>query len=408
MVRRPFCLGGMYSVAGRSFLNAIVDHECARDYRGPHVMRIATTDALDDLDAPPASVPARAALIALCEYDVHHAKAAYDGDDVVYPWHEAMHARGFRTAFFLGPEPRSESGMAVAWHTSEFELWEDEVEFLASTANTTGLMCGTSVSGVSNVDLHERWHSKNGEPHTELEEMPLADRRHAGMVKLKHRATGHCVLLVVAHLMTGMTVASDDAVFSLVFHHHPPVLLSLFLLSATDSRDNAAITLYPGEVRISAFAALRRMTEQALATQPDIHAVLVTGDFNVNLTSGIESELPLLSGSIAPVADAGDLPPLRIDTGFQLTSSGHARLVWDGITLQEALEPVHRWGTAVGSSGVCSSFNVKRLSWIDQLWFSESSLRCTARTKNLTPAAPIPDATHASDHLPVAAVFEFL
>jgi hypothetical protein len=180
------------------------------------------------------------------------------------------------------------------------------------------------------------------------------------------------------------------------------------LLSKSDSRDNAAVTLYPGEVRISALATLRRLTEQALATSPEIQGVLVTGDFNVNLTSGDDSELPLLSGSIAPKADVGGLPPLKIDTGFELSASGHARLVWDGATLHEALEPVHKWGASVGSGGVCSSFNAKRLSWIDQLWFSPATLRCTARTKNVTPAAPIPDAVHCSDHLPVAAVFEWM
>lgn len=153
-------------------------------------------------------------------------------------------------------------------------------------------------------------------------------------------------------------------------------------------------------------------------TSPD-EAVVVMGDFNTDAC-----ELEVLTGRLRRVA-TGAL--LEVDTGLQLEEAFPAvaegacgsfgrTLRWNAgegssLRLVEAFEPVHGWGARVGprsEGGHCTSINADRVEWIDYIWYSEGSLRPLGLSETLSPAEPIPDRSHGSDHMPVAALLEFL
>ena len=87
--------------------------------------------------------------------------------------------------------------------------------------------------------------------------------------------------------------------------------------------------------------------------------------------------------------------------------SGFLRFRWGPLRLEEAFASEHQWGKRVHAHGVCSSYSSKRCTWIDMLWHS-TDLRVGRRSVNTTPAEPMPNAEHGSDHLPIFASFDFV
>ena len=110
------------------------------DRRGPLAFHTATHLALHDC---PGAV-GDASLIALCEYDVHTATAAYDGTTPMR-WVDAMTARGYQSVFLLGPDARSVSGLGLAWRRDQFALC---VASESIDQEEDGIPCGVHTSGV--------------------------------------------------------------------------------------------------------------------------------------------------------------------------------------------------------------------------------------------------------------------
>jgi len=173
----------------------------------------------------------------------------------------------------------------------------------------------------------------------------------------------------------------------------------------TTSRDSAKTNEYPGEVRAGELRAVR---EELRARVPPGEAVIFAGDFNTDAR-----ELSVFEGRLKSKA-TGEM--LEVPTGFVASDGGSSRaLEWHAgeasLRMREALEPIHQWGAGVGPAGAagghCTSTNAERTDWIDYLWYSEGLLKPVALGDLRTPSSPIPDRQHGSDHLPIAARFEF-
>ena len=103
--------------------------------RGPRVFDVCTAD--NDI-------------VALCEYDVHTARASYATGD--QPFHAAMASQGYDGAFFTDPliGRTPPAGLGVFWRSDVFELVEAQEERV--------IACNTTTVSLSNHDLLEKWH----------------------------------------------------------------------------------------------------------------------------------------------------------------------------------------------------------------------------------------------------------
>lgn len=238
---------------------------------------------------------------------------------------------------------------------------------------------------VKNFDLFEEriLRSPSEAPTT----MNLDDRRHFGLVHLLHRATRKSVMVVVTHLMT-------------------------------DSRDNKDTNLFPGEVRAHELSSIRRIVQdewqlrQQQGSPPD--AVIFTGDFNISLSAHKpDDEFHVLRGHLQTPDGKHQR---NIETGFVMQEESVNFVFSDWLPafeggrsrpMQEAFADIHKWGKGVGPGGACSSFSSKRCNWIDLMFYTADSLELKKVSKNTTPSKPIPAQGYPSDHLPIAAWFEF-
>jgi endonuclease/exonuclease/phosphatase family metal-dependent hydrolase len=205
--------------------------------------------------------------------------------------------------------------------------------------------------------------------------MKIDDRRHVGVVHLRHKATGKSLMVVVTHLMT-------------------------------DSRDNCKTNVFSGEVRANELSTIRKLVQHE-RQERSCDAVLFTGDFNISLSDlQQDNELHVLCGHLRSSDEKRE-----VLTGFEMQQSGVPEcgvLNWPAERpLREAFEDVHKWGRGVGPEGVCSSFSTKRCNWIDFMFYSADSLELKAVSQNKTPPRHIPDSAHPSDHLPISAMFAF-
>ncbi len=239
---------------------------------------------------------------------------------------------------------------------------------------------------VKNLDLFEEriLHSPSDSPTL----MNLDDRRHVGIVHLLHRATRRSLMVVITHLMT-------------------------------DSRDNKESNLFPGEVRAHELSSIRKIVQnechlrQQQGASPD--AAIFTGDLNISLSAQKQDdEFHILHGRLqTPDGQC----QRNIETGFVMQEEtgsfvfadwlGEGVEVGKSRPMHEAFESIHRWGKGVGPGGVCSSFSGKRCNWIDLMFYSADSLELKNVSRNETPPSPIPAQGYPSDHLPIAALFEF-
>jgi hypothetical protein len=217
--------------------------------------------------------------------------------------------------------------------------------------------------------------------------MNLEDRRHVGLVHLLHRATQKSLMVVITHLMT-------------------------------DSRDSKENNLFPGEVRAHELSSIRKIVQsecqlrQQQGSPPD--AAIFTGDFNISLSAQTQdNEFHVLLGHLQTPDGKSQR---NIDTGFvkEAESGNFVFADWLGLEggrrskpMHEAFESIHRWGKGVGPAGACSSFSSKRCNWIDLMFYSVHSLKLKKVSRNETPTSPIPSKGYPSDHLPIAAMFEF-
>ena len=137
-------------------------------------------------------------IVALCEYDVHTARASYANGD--QPFHAAMASQGYDGAFFTDPliGRTPPAGLGVFWRSDVFELVEEQSDRI--------IACNTTTDSLSNHDLLEKWHPLVVPPTdgggVTATDLPAADRRQAAVVRLRHRASGRIVCVVAVHLMT--------------------------------------------------------------------------------------------------------------------------------------------------------------------------------------------------------------
>eukprot|EP01126_Amoeba_proteus_P006353 TRINITY_DN12225_c0_g1_i2.p1 TRINITY_DN12225_c0_g1~~TRINITY_DN12225_c0_g1_i2.p1 ORF type:complete len:310 (+),score=37.20 TRINITY_DN12225_c0_g1_i2:776-1705(+) len=293
---------------------------------------------------------------------------------------DSMKNSGYSGIFFHGVDPRSDSGMAVFWRHSIFEVVDPNFG-VCSEPSVIRVPIRTRSEHFWNLDLHERWHVRNSD--FRLEEMLVIHRRHVGFVNLKHLATGENLAVVGCHLMT-------------------------------ESRDCKETNGYPGEVRAFELSEIRRLASeflQSITQNNSVPAIIFAGDFNVDLTPEM-NENYIFGGKILASKEFSSLHPdadteVQFSTGYAIDEEG-PYIDWHTRKLREAFSDVHQWGNNVGPDRVCSSYNSKRCSWLDLMWYSVDSLKVTHLSKNLSPKGPIPDEEHGSDHLPISAVFEFL
>ncbi len=308
------------------------------------------------------------------QYDVHDGQFLYDGvRQQTFP--EAMHQRGYSSLFFHSPHQDkfpelTGAGLYLAWRDS-FELQQP----YDGTSVPIGIHAG---GAVRNVDLHERRivrENPSDEPTSQ--DMKIDDRRHFGVVHLRHKATGKLLMVVITHLMT-------------------------------DSRDNPKTNVFPGEVRANELSTIRDFVQNE-RLQRAADAVIFTGDLNISLSRRAEDdELHVLRGHLQ---SSDKTLSLDVSTGFEVqVDSGCGSLNWPPERpLREAFEDIHKWGKRVGTGtdGVCSSFSIKRCNWIDFMFYSADSLALKNVSQNKTLPHPIPAPQHPSDHLPISAMFEF-
>mmetsp|Transcript_19275 Transcript_19275/g.60322 ORF Transcript_19275/g.60322 Transcript_19275/m.60322 type:complete len:431 (+) Transcript_19275:594-1886(+) len=259
--------------------------------RGPRVFQ---TCAAADAD-----------VVALAEYDVHDAEAAYAGGATT-SFADAMRDAGYDGALFtdplLGRTPPS--GLGLFWRRSAFEASG------GASADGAAVACGDAAGALSNHDLLERWHPLIVPPEAGVggSDLPAKDRRNCAIARLTHRASGRTLCVALVHLMT-------------------------------TSRDGPGVTRYPGEVRAGELAKVREILAEAAAPED---AILMCGDFNT------------------PPADAhvwrGDVGVAH-DTGFD---KGAFR--WGDRELRDAFESVHGWAAAPRAD-VCTSKNGDRTLW---------------------------------------------
>ena len=285
-------------------------------------------------------------IVALCEYDVHTARASYATGD--QPFHAAMASQGYDGAFFTDPliGRTPPAGLGVFWRSDVFELVEEQEERI--------IACNTTTNSLSNHDLLEKWHPLVVPPTdgggVTATDLPAADRRQAAVVRLRHKASGRVVCVVAVHLMT-------------------------------TSRDGPGVTRFPGEVRAGELATIKNIVA---ARADDDDAVVLVGDFNTP-----PSDTHVWSG----------------DVGFKHATGwgGDGAFSWGDRTLRDAFAPVHGWADC---EGVCTSKNGDRSLWIDYI-FHDASLAPMERSDVSAPAGAIPDLVHPSDHLPLACTFRF-
>jgi hypothetical protein len=272
------------------------------------------------------------------------------------------------------------AGICLAWKRDSFELFQRSGEL----PYTDDFVPIGDFGAVKNFDLFEEriLHSPSESP----TQMNLDDRRHVGLVHLLHRASQKSLMVVVAHLMT-------------------------------DSRDNMESNLFPGEVRAHELSSIRTIvqTEYQLRLQQrsSIDAAIVTGDFNISLSAQKQDdEFHVLRGHLQTPDGKCQR---NIETGFVMQEETGKFVLSDWLgragakprELHEAFDEIHRWGQGVGPGGACSSFSSKRCNWIDLMFYSADSLELKKVSRNETPPSPIPAKGHPSDHLPIAAMFEF-
>lgn len=344
--------------------------------RGPRlfaeITHSRTFRAVDSCDAVDEYLPD---VVMLQEYDAHLASADYRGEGVEESFPSAMAALGYSGALFKDPlhGRTPPSGLGIFWRSDAFEPCGD-----ASVMRLMqGLECGENVSGlVANVDMMERWHLKKGDAYVEESElMPDADRRNLALLRLRHRETGRSLCIAATHLMT-------------------------------TSRDSANTNAFPGEVRAGEIATVRAEVQRFASPG---EALLLVGDFNTDA-----QDRHIFAGQLQNATGQS----LEIATNFEAGEDG-CKLHWQakgahgetrGMCLREAFEPMHRWGAGVGPAsegGHCTSINGERVEWIDYMWYSEQALALRHRCDLSTPAQALPNAEQGSDHLPIAAVFEF-
>ena len=151
--------------------------------RGPRVFDVCT---------------ASSDIVALCEYDVHTARASYANGD--QPFHEAMKTAGYDGAFFTDPliGRTPPAGLGVFWRSDVFVLGEEQSDRV--------IACNTTTVSLSNHDLLEKWHPLVVPPTdgggVTATDLPAADRRQAAVARLRHKASGRIVCVVAVHLMT--------------------------------------------------------------------------------------------------------------------------------------------------------------------------------------------------------------
>ena len=369
--------------------------------RGP---RVLATALLSDDGGGSASPPPD--LIALQEYDVHDVPADYrrlGPSSREETFSEAMNLAGYEGAFFKDPlrGRTPPSGIALYWRRGIFApapppanspssegaddatpsaeglgggLFKDDPRGGYPAASV--LECDESALGgaLFNADLRETWHHPSSSlPSDPPRLMPAADRRNAGLARLRHLPTGRTVLACVAHLMT-------------------------------TSRDCAGTNLYPGEVRAGELGAIGDLVASRAEDGDD---VLLLGDLNSDAGGDART---VFGGRIGSSVGDGGLdgngaPPFReVDTGFD-AEAGAFR--WGPHLLSDTFAEVHRWGEDVGEGKHCTTRNAERIEWVDYL-FHGQGLRPVCKSVNRTPMELIPDERNPSDHLPVWATFKFL
>ena len=319
---------------------------------------------------------ARTVLILSCnQYDIDDGNCLYDGERE-QTFREAMQQRGYSSLFFHSPHQDkfpdlTGAGLYLAWNQSTFELQQPY--------DCATVPIGSHAAGaVKNVDLHERRLVRGHDSQeATAQDMKIDDRRHFGVVHLRHKPTGKTLMVVITHLMT-------------------------------DSRDNQKTNLFTGEVRANELSTIRECV-QTERLQRACDAVIFTGDFNISLAKQPEDdELHVLRGRLqCPDKTLS----LDVPTGFEVQAeSGCGLLHWPRERpLREAFEDVHKWGERVGNGaeGVCSSFSSKRCNWIDFMFYSADSLELKKVSLNKTPPHHLPAPHYPSDHLPISAMFEF-
>jgi len=364
------------------------------DVRGPRIFQQLTQRPWELTDGVRVERPD---VICLQEYDVHRSVASYRGgsndEEEAVTFDDAMRDAGYEGIFFNKPERYG--GLAIWWRADRFEvdtmLPAERREHVASKPRRTRaftdhemstslrMFCGDTVVrfedasvgtkasvvdsvhrkspiplAVWNYDLEENWRPPKWGGDV-VERMRGADRRNFALVRLRAKHSSTRLWIGNAHLMT-------------------------------PSRDNERTTAISGEVRAGEIQTIGRTLRSHLEAfereRTDISRVVVVGDFNT------------------AAEYAAKLPGNPLDLDAWRLSDGGA----DEHSLMEAFADAHRW-TKDTTALRCTSKNAARTSWIDYQWFSASSLGVLAKTENRTPANPIPDETHPSDHLPIGVLY---
>lgn len=375
------------------------------EVRGPRVLQEIVSarelQPLLDTEETRREVPH---VVALVEYDCMEIQADYAGAGQ-QTFAQAMAKHGYSHLMFRDPlkDRPKPSGLGIFWNDEVFALPAEAAQIItgngaASSSILKDLRCGESIaSSVHNIDLMERWHrtSKGSSPVNvgQGDLMPDEDRRNLALLRLIHKASGKPLWVAAAHLMT-------------------------------TSRDSEKTNLFPGEVRAGELQVIR---QSILDLVPEGEAVLLMGDFNTDakevqeilagkLTSRATGHTLQLQTGLEDAGEVEEPEPCR-DSDSPSPSRRRSVLSWHAakgaasLQLQEAFESVHKWGAAVGprgAGGFCTSLNAVRVEWIDYIWYSGQLLRPVALSDATSPAQPIPDRTHGSDHLPLAARFTFL
>ena len=386
--------------------SSITAEECyfQWQYRGPRIFE-KITSVWPEVGLSPD-------LVVLTEYDVHDIVEVYrrggGGSSAAAAgasretFAEAMSSSGYSGCLMTNPFIGDISGNGIFWKSSAFQMvsvsGKDVVGSPVFILNPGAAYCDAAF----NFDLHESPHvlerHKSSEGDTlsaTMRSMPETERKHVGIVRLRHLSSKKIILLIGIHLMT-------------------------------ESKDSSSINEFHGEVRSGELQMVKRILHENPALMLNIDAVVFTGDFNTDV-----SERDILRGTLKSVIDISRV--LKVDTGFEdmvdsMNPSLNLSLAvakvdgsssegiglpsppsksLDILNLHEAYSDVHQWGLNVGNDKSCTSFNVKRCSWIDLMWYSSTVLKVAGRVGMSSPSGTIPDKDHSSDHLPLGTVFEF-
>jgi len=237
---------------------------------------------------------------------------------------------------------RSKDGCGIFWKRARFSFIASESLDFVDPANVA----------IKVPTTKQAWYAAD----LDRQVSRLRASRIAVVAAIRDRQVGRNILVATAHLMRN----PDDRKNELLRHAE---LFQMVSLIKTFARKRGLDIAFDGSATASR------------------DAVLLTGDFN-------SARSPTKRAALGVQIDPGE-PGLTRDVDLLANSRMSTAFPFGELMHDDECTTLTQW----------------RRMWIDYIFFSCNSLNHLAALKDPCPGSPIPDASHPSDHLPVAARF---